>query len=109
MAAPKIRSIPSSATFTSWQQYNTYRTPPHVLVPNAITATEAVGWTWDKINPTTTPTATQLSQFKVYDTFRSTKSVTHFTARKVYDHFHSAKPARFWAAICVYVCSPSLP
>ncbi|GBN97764.1 hypothetical protein AVEN_225140-1 [Araneus ventricosus] len=35
----------------------------------------------------TTPTATQLSQFKVYDTFHSTKPVTHFTARKVYDHF----------------------
>ncbi|GBN29460.1 hypothetical protein AVEN_109440-1 [Araneus ventricosus] len=36
---------------------------------------------------TTTPTATQLSQFKACDTFHSTKPVTHFTARKVYDHF----------------------
>ncbi|GBM05730.1 hypothetical protein AVEN_55825-1 [Araneus ventricosus] len=50
---------------------------------------------------TTTSTATQLSQFKVYDTFYSTKSMPHF---------HSTKPARacaqtIGAAICAYALS----
>ncbi|GBO32217.1 hypothetical protein AVEN_163752-1 [Araneus ventricosus] len=76
MAVPKIRTIPSSATFTS----------------------------------TTTPTAKQLSQFKIYDTVHSTKPVTHFTARSLW----SAKPAlafapTIWAAICAYARSTSLP
>ncbi|GBN79312.1 hypothetical protein AVEN_274265-1 [Araneus ventricosus] len=33
---------------------------------------------------TTTPTAKQLSQFKVYDAFLSTKPMTHFIAQSLY-------------------------
>ncbi|GBM40693.1 hypothetical protein AVEN_159667-1 [Araneus ventricosus] len=37
---------------------------------------------------TTTPTATQLSQFKVCDTFHSTKTMTHFIAQSLHVPAH---------------------
>ncbi|GBO30606.1 hypothetical protein AVEN_273170-1 [Araneus ventricosus] len=54
---------------------------------------------------TTTPTATQLSQFKACDAFHNMQSLWPF---------HSTKSARacappIWAAICAYARSTSLP
>ncbi|GBN55327.1 hypothetical protein AVEN_28813-1 [Araneus ventricosus] len=42
----------------------------------------------DVYGSTTTPAATQLSQFKVYDTFDSTKSMTHFIAQSLHVPAH---------------------
>ncbi|GBM55501.1 hypothetical protein AVEN_264871-1 [Araneus ventricosus] len=50
---------------------------------------------------TTTPKATQLSQFKVYDTFHSAKSVMHFIAQKS----ACACAQTIGAAICAYARS----
>ncbi|GBM12817.1 hypothetical protein AVEN_247590-1 [Araneus ventricosus] len=38
----------SSSFFAANELQCEYRTPPHVPVPDAITATEPVEWTWDK-------------------------------------------------------------
>ncbi|GBM72072.1 hypothetical protein AVEN_266493-1 [Araneus ventricosus] len=62
MAAPNIRSIPSSATFTRWQHDNSFSNAALPIQSDTFHSTKS-------------------------DTFHSTKPVTHFTARKVYDHF----------------------
>ncbi|GBM39968.1 hypothetical protein AVEN_142243-1 [Araneus ventricosus] len=65
MAAPNIRSIPSSATFTRWQHDNSYSSP----------------------NQTQFKACDTFHSTKSMTHFHSTKPVTHFTARKVYEHF----------------------
>ncbi|GBL93909.1 hypothetical protein AVEN_76649-1 [Araneus ventricosus] len=48
---PPHAPVPDAITATEpvgWTWNTTrYRTPPHAPVPHAITATEPVGWTWD--------------------------------------------------------------
>ncbi|GBL90268.1 hypothetical protein AVEN_130371-1 [Araneus ventricosus] len=66
MAAPKIKSIPSSATFTRWQHDNSYS--------NASL-------------PIQKPMTHFIAQ-KACDTFHSTKSMTHFIAQSLHVPAH---------------------